>query len=206
MHWNRTQDLMTPGLLQQFSAMTTASSSSPFQELPEDVLRRLLAGVPFLDHGATAAACRAFRAVIKGSQFLALRLTSGPWRSMSPQNFGTPRCETSAPTKAGSSLSCKAARRPCGLLPAIGTSLTSAKTPTSSCTIRQMPTGMRPSPSSSGRMYKNNTNKTTTPRPATAIPAAARPGPRASPRTRRSASPPRLPPFLRPPSRHACNQ
>ena len=68
---------MTPGLLQQFSAMTTASSSSPFQELPEDVLRRLLAGVPFLDHGATAAACRAFRAVIKGSQFLALRRRYG---------------------------------------------------------------------------------------------------------------------------------
>ena len=68
---------MTPGLLQQFSTMTTASSSSPFQELPEDVLKRLLAGVPFLDHGATAAACRAFRAVIKGSQFLALRRRYG---------------------------------------------------------------------------------------------------------------------------------
>ena len=26
--------------------------------------------MPFLDHGATVAACRAFRAVIKGSQFL----------------------------------------------------------------------------------------------------------------------------------------
>ena len=57
--------------------MTTDASSSPLQTLPDDVLRRLLAGVPRLDHGATAAACQAFRAVIKGSQFLALRRRYG---------------------------------------------------------------------------------------------------------------------------------
>ena len=43
--------------------MTTPDAgTSPLQALPDDVLRRLLAGVPRLDHGATAAACRAFRA------------------------------------------------------------------------------------------------------------------------------------------------
>ena len=52
---------------------TPPASGSPLQSLPDDVLRRLLAGVPFLDHGATAVACRAFRAVINGPQFLALR-------------------------------------------------------------------------------------------------------------------------------------
>ena len=55
----------------------TPPSGSPLQALPDDVLRRLLAGVPFLDHGATAAACRAFRAVINGPQFLALRRRFG---------------------------------------------------------------------------------------------------------------------------------
>ena len=55
----------------------TPPSGSPLQALPDDVLRRLLAGVPFLDHGATAAACRAFRAVINGPQFLALRRRYG---------------------------------------------------------------------------------------------------------------------------------
>ena len=57
--------------------MTTNASSSPLQALPDDVLRRLLAGVPRLDHGATAAACQSFRAVIKGSNFLALRRRYG---------------------------------------------------------------------------------------------------------------------------------
>ena len=56
---------------------TPPPSGSPLQALPDDVLRRLLAGVPFLDHGATAAACRAFRAVINGPQFLALRQRHG---------------------------------------------------------------------------------------------------------------------------------
>ncbi len=56
---------------------TPPASGSPLQSLPDDVLRRLLAGVPFLDHGATAVACRAFRAVINGPQFLALRRRYG---------------------------------------------------------------------------------------------------------------------------------
>ena len=34
--------------------MTTPASSSPLQTLPDDVLRRLLAGVPRLDHDAMA--------------------------------------------------------------------------------------------------------------------------------------------------------
>ena len=55
----------------------TPPSGSPLQALPDDVLRRLLAGVPILDHGATAAACRAFRAVVNGPQFLALRRRYG---------------------------------------------------------------------------------------------------------------------------------
>ena len=57
--------------------MTTPASSSPLQTLPDDVLRRLLAGVPRLDHDAMAAACQSFRAVIKGSNFLALRRRYG---------------------------------------------------------------------------------------------------------------------------------
>ena len=57
--------------------MTTDASSSPLQTLPDDVLRRLLAGVPRLDHDAMAAACQSFRAVIKGSNFLALRRQYG---------------------------------------------------------------------------------------------------------------------------------
>ena len=56
---------------------TPPASGSPLQSLPDDVLRRLLAGVSFLDHGATAVACRAFRAVINGPQFLALRRRYG---------------------------------------------------------------------------------------------------------------------------------
>ena len=56
---------------------TPPASDSPLQALPDDVLRRLLAGVPFLDHGATAVACRACRAVINGPQFLALRRRYG---------------------------------------------------------------------------------------------------------------------------------
>ena len=56
---------------------TPPASGSPLQSLPDDVLRRLLAGVPRLDHDATAAACQAFRAVIKGSNFLALRRRYG---------------------------------------------------------------------------------------------------------------------------------
>ena len=51
--------------------------ASPFQTLPDDVLQRLLAGVPLDDHQAAAATCQAFRAVIRGPRFLALRQTYG---------------------------------------------------------------------------------------------------------------------------------
>ena len=46
--------------------MATASS---FTALPDDVLQRVLLGVALDDHDATAAACRAFRAVIRGPRF-----------------------------------------------------------------------------------------------------------------------------------------
>ena len=52
-------------------------ASSPFQTLPDDVLQRVLAGVPLDDHQATAATCQAFRAVLHGPRFLALRQRYG---------------------------------------------------------------------------------------------------------------------------------
>ena len=55
--------------------MTTASSS--FTALPDDVLQRVLLGVLLDDHPAIAAACRAFRDVIRGPQFPALRRRYG---------------------------------------------------------------------------------------------------------------------------------
>ena len=45
--------------------------------LPDDVLQRLLAGVPLDDHRAAASVCRAFRDVIDGPNFLALRRRYG---------------------------------------------------------------------------------------------------------------------------------
>ncbi len=49
----------------------------PFQTLPDDVLQRVLAGVPLDDHQATAAAWQSFRAVISGPRFPALRQLYG---------------------------------------------------------------------------------------------------------------------------------
>ena len=54
--------------------MTTYSS---FMALPDDVLQRVLLGVALDDHDATAAACRAFRDVIRGPRFLRLRQEYG---------------------------------------------------------------------------------------------------------------------------------
>ena len=54
--------------------MATASS---FTALPDDVLQRVLLGVALDDHDATAAACRAFRDVIRGPRFLRLRREYG---------------------------------------------------------------------------------------------------------------------------------
>ena len=53
--------------------MATTTTSSPLLALPEDLLLRVLIGVPRADHGATAAACGAFRAVMSGPRFLRLR-------------------------------------------------------------------------------------------------------------------------------------
>ena len=52
-------------------------ASSAFQALPHDVLQRVLAGVLRDDHKATAACCKAFRAVIRGPRFQALRQVHG---------------------------------------------------------------------------------------------------------------------------------
>ena len=54
--------------------MTTYSS---FMALPDDVLQRVLVGVLLDDHPATAAACRAFRDVIRGPRFHRLRREYG---------------------------------------------------------------------------------------------------------------------------------
>ena len=56
--------------------MATAISS-PFATLPDDLQQRVLAGIPLDDQQATAAACKAFRAVIHGPKFLALRRRYG---------------------------------------------------------------------------------------------------------------------------------
>ena len=51
--------------------------NSSFTALPDDVLQRVLVGVLLDDHPATAAACQAFRAVIRGPRFLRLRREYG---------------------------------------------------------------------------------------------------------------------------------
>ena len=61
-------------------AMTDSVASRalrPFQTLPDDVLQRVLAGVPLDDQQATADTCQAFRAVLRGPRFLALRQRYG---------------------------------------------------------------------------------------------------------------------------------
>ncbi len=54
-----------------------ATTISTFLNLPNDLLRRILVGVPLDDHRATASVCRGFRDVINGPKFLALRQTYG---------------------------------------------------------------------------------------------------------------------------------
>ena len=51
--------------------------NSSFTALPDDVLQRVLLGVALDDHLATASACRAFRAVIRGPRFPTLRRQYG---------------------------------------------------------------------------------------------------------------------------------
>ena len=51
--------------------------SAPFGTLPHYLQQRVLAGVPFHDHQVTAASCKAFRAIIRGTGFLALRQRHG---------------------------------------------------------------------------------------------------------------------------------
>ena len=53
------------------------ATNSSFTALPDDVLQRVLVGVLLDDHPATAAACRAFRAVIRGPRFFRLRQEYG---------------------------------------------------------------------------------------------------------------------------------
>ena len=53
--------------------MDNTTASSPLLDLPDDLLLRVLVGVPRADHGATAATCDAFRAVMSGPRFLRLR-------------------------------------------------------------------------------------------------------------------------------------
>jgi hypothetical protein len=50
-----------------------ATDYATLRTLPDDVLQRVLVGVPLDDHRVTASVCRAFRAVICGPRFLALR-------------------------------------------------------------------------------------------------------------------------------------
>ena len=60
--------------------MTTHTPStpvSPLLALPDDVLQRVLVGVPLDDHCTTALVCQAFRGVITGSRFPALRQKYG---------------------------------------------------------------------------------------------------------------------------------
>ena len=58
-------------------SMAKANNSTPFNSVPDDVLQRLLVGVPLGDHRAAASACRSFRDVINGPRFPALRRKYG---------------------------------------------------------------------------------------------------------------------------------
>ena len=53
------------------------ATDSSFTALPDDVLQRVLLGVALDDHDATAAACRAFRDIIRGPRFVRLRREYG---------------------------------------------------------------------------------------------------------------------------------
>ena len=60
------------------SVMTTMdASASFFTALPDDLLQRVLVGVPLDDHRVAASVCQAFRGVITGSRFPALRQKYG---------------------------------------------------------------------------------------------------------------------------------
>ena len=56
---------------------TPSTPASPLLALPDDVLQRVLVGVPLDDHCATALVCRTFRAVVTSPQFHAARRRSG---------------------------------------------------------------------------------------------------------------------------------
>ena len=56
---------------------TLSLQTLSLQTLPDDIQQRVLAGIPLDDHQATASACKAFRAVIRGPNFLALRRRYG---------------------------------------------------------------------------------------------------------------------------------
>ena len=58
-------------------ASTETSPSRTLMSLPDELLQRLLVGVPLEDHHAAASACVAFRDVINGPKFLALRRQYG---------------------------------------------------------------------------------------------------------------------------------
>ena len=66
--------LSTP--LQTLSLQSQVQPLS-IQTLPDDIQQRVLAGVPLDDHRATASVCRAFRDVINGPNFPALRQRYG---------------------------------------------------------------------------------------------------------------------------------
>ena len=59
------------------SVMTSDASASFFTALPDDLLQRVLVGVPLDDHHAAAAACQAFHGVVNGPCFPALRQKYG---------------------------------------------------------------------------------------------------------------------------------
>ena len=56
---------------------TPSTPASPLLALPDDVLQRVLVGVPLDDHCTTALVCRTFRAVVTSPQFHAVRRRSG---------------------------------------------------------------------------------------------------------------------------------
>ena len=58
-------------------ASTETSPLMTLMSLPDDLLQRLLVGVPLEDHRAAASACVAFRDVINGPRFVALRRRYG---------------------------------------------------------------------------------------------------------------------------------
>ena len=68
-----------------------ATNNSPFRTLPRKALQRVLLGVPFDDHDATAAACRNFRDVIRDPRFQYLRQENGFAEQIPPPYVGPGR-------------------------------------------------------------------------------------------------------------------